>query len=164
MRKKYLICLVIVLSIILFDQLSKAYICATMQFYDSRMIIENLVNITYIMNAGAAFGFLAQEPPLFRSLFFALATVAAVGLIIFHLLKSRDDEPLLVWALSLILGGALGNLIDRVRFGAVVDFIDVYWKTYHWPAFNVADSAISLGAMLMIWELLQRGKVQSGEV
>lgn len=161
MRKKYLICFLIVMSIILLDQWFKAYICSTMHLHDSRMVIENLLNITYIMNAGAAFGFLAQAPPLFRSLFFAFATIAASGLILYYLAKSRDDEPILVLALSLILGGALGNLIDRLRFGAVVDFIDVYWKAYHWPAFNVADSAISLGAMLMILQLLKRHKVNS---
>lgn len=160
MRKKYLIFIAVVVSVVFFDQWTKAYVCSAMHLYDSQVVIENLLSITYIMNAGAAFGFLAQAPPLFRSLFFNLAALAAMGLIIYYLRKSRDDEPLLILALSLILGGALGNLIDRLRFGAVVDFIDVYWKTYHWPAFNVADAAISLGAMLMILEILKRGKVE----
>lgn len=159
MRKKHLIFIAIVVSIVFLDQWTKAHICSGMRLYDSQVVIENLLSITYIMNAGAAFGFLAQAPPLFRSLFFNLAAFAAMGLIVYYLMKSRDDKPLLILALSLILGGALGNSIDRLRFGAVVDFIDVHWKTYHWPAFNVADAAISLGAMLMILEILKRSKV-----
>ena len=159
MRKKHLIFIAIVVSIVFLDQWTKVHICSAMRLYDSQVVIENLLSITYIMNAGAAFGFLAQAPPLFRSLFFNLAAFAAMGLIVYYLMKSRDDKPLLILALSLILGGALGNSIDRLRFGAVVDFIDVHWKTYHWPAFNVADAAISLGAMLMILEILKRSKV-----
>ena len=159
MRKKYLICLLIVVSVIILDQGTKAYITSTMQLYNSRVVIENYLHLTYIMNAGAAFGFLAKAPPSFRSLFFAFAAFAAIGLILYYLAKSRDEEPLLVLGLSLILGGALGNLVDRLRFGAVVDFIDVFWKTYHWPAFNVADTAISLGALLMVTEILKHRQV-----
>ncbi len=159
MRKKHLIFIAIVVSVVFLDQWTKAHICSAMRLYDSQVVIENLLSITYIMNAGAAFGFLAQAPPLFRSLFFNSAAFAAMGLIVYYLMRSRDDKPLLILAFSLILGGALGNSIDRLRFGAVVDFIDVHWKTYHWPAFNVADAAISLGAMLMVLEILKRGKV-----
>jgi signal peptidase II len=95
---------------------------------------------------------------MLRFVFFIAITVLAVGLILYYVVKSEEGEPRLILALALILGGALGNLIDRVRFGEVVDFIDVYFKTYHWPAFNIADSAISLGAFFMLLEMLNRGK------
>jgi len=163
LHNKYLICLLTVISVIILDQWSKIYISSALPLYNSRAIIEGLLSITHVMNKGAAFGFLAQATPLFRAIFFMLVTIAAIILIFYYMLKSRADQPGLVFALSLILGGALGNMIDRLRFGAVVDFVDVYWKTYHWPAFNVADSAISLGAVLMIVEMWKRRKDEGGE-
>jgi signal peptidase II len=87
----------------------------------------------------------------------------AIGMIIYYLVKSRTDQPRLVFALSLILSGALGNLIDRLRFGEVIDFIDVYFRSHHWPAFNVADAAISVGAMIMILEMVKHRKDDTEE-
>jgi len=155
LSRKYIICLVTVSLIVLLDQLTKLYVYSSMRLYESWPVVEGFFNISYVRNPGAAFGFLAHASPIFRSIFFALVTVLAIGLICYYLVKSRADQPRLVFALSLILSGALGNLIDRVRFGEVVDFIDVYWRTYHWPAFNIADSAISLGALIMALEMLK---------
>lgn len=155
MPRKYGICLLTVIVVILLDQWTKISIHSTMSLYESRLVIKDLLNITFIMNTGAAFGFLAQATPLFRSFFFMGTTIIAVSLIIYYLVKSSNDQPVLIFALSLIMGGALGNVIDRLRFGAVVDFIDVHWKTHHWPAFNVADSAITVGAVLMILTMLK---------
>ena len=90
----------------------------------------------------------------FRYIFFSGITLLAAGLIIYYLVKTPPRNLILVCCLTLIFGGAIGNLIDRLRFGAVVDFLDVYIGTAHWPAFNVADSAITVGALLMIWEML----------
>jgi signal peptidase II len=155
---KYIIFFLTVICIVLLDQATKAIIHATMALYSSRPLIDGLLSITYVRNPGAAFGFLAQAPPFFRSVFFVLVTLLAIGMIIYYLVISRADQPGLIFALSLILSGALGNLIDRLRFGEVVDFIDVFWRSHHWPAFNVADAAISVGAMIMILEMVRHRK------
>ncbi len=153
---KYVIFLLTVLSIVLADQLTKLYINATLPLHDSFVVVQGFLNITHVRNPGAAFGFLAQASPLFRSTFFTGVGLLAIVLIVYYVVKSGAGEQRLVFALSLILSGALGNLIDRLRFGEVIDFIDVYVSTYHWPAFNVADSAVSIGALLMILEVWQR--------
>jgi signal peptidase II len=160
---KYIIFFGTVITTVLLDQLTKAYIHATMPLYSSWVVIDGFLSITYVRNPGAAFGFLAQASPLFRSIFFVLVTVLAIGMILYYLVKSRAGQPSLVFALSLILSGALGNLIDRVRFGEVIDFIDVYFRSHHWPAFNVADAAISVGAMIMILEMVKHRKDEGPE-
>ena len=151
LSNKCLIIFITVTAVVLLDQATKAGIASKMLLYDSSIIINGLLNITHVRNPGAAFGFLSHASPVFRSAFFILTTVSAIGLIFYYIAMSKENETCLVFALSLILGGAAGNLIDRVRFGEVVDFIDVYWKTYHWPAFNVADSFIFLGVLLLLW-------------
>jgi signal peptidase II len=148
--------------VVLLDQLSKIWIVASLRLHEGFPLIDGFFNIVHVRNPGAAFGFLAGAPPLFRSVFFIAVTVAAILLILRYLRTSRIEEPSLVWALALILSGAVGNLIDRVRFGEVVDFLDVYVGTYHWPAFNVADSAISVGAAILMMVLLTRHKERAG--
>jgi signal peptidase II len=106
------------------------------------------------MNPGAAFGFLADASETFRRIFFIGITATVILLIIYYIVKSSLQNTLYVISLTLIFSGAVGNLIDRIRFGAVVDFLDVYIGTAHWPAFNVADSSISVGAVLMIWGMI----------
>ncbi len=129
-----------------------------MRLHETIPVIQGLFSITYVRNPGAAFGFLADASPLFRSIFFVAVTVLAIILVVHYIWKSRAEEPFLTFALSLILSGAVGNLIDRVRFGEVIDFLDVYIGSYHWPAFNVADSAISVGAVILFIELTRRGR------
>jgi len=129
--------------------------------YGSHKVIDGFFSLVYVMNPGAAFGFLAGAPETFRYLFFISVTVLAILLIIYYILKSKSQDALIVISLTLIFGGAVGNLIDRIRFGAVVDFLDFYIGAWHWPAFNAADSAISVGAVLMIWEMLVRRKKTS---
>jgi signal peptidase II len=158
LRKKNILFLAITVLVVLLDQATKAWIISTMRLYDSFTVIGGFFNITYVRNPGAAFGFLAAAPPMFRYTFFIVVTVAAILLILHYLRISRIEAPSLVSALSLILAGAVGNLIDRVRFGEVVDFLDVYLSSYHWPAFNVADSAITVGAAILILVLLQKRK------
>ena len=158
MRKKNILFLAITVLVVLLDQATKAWIISTMRLYDSFAVIGGFFNITHVRNPGAAFGFLAAAPPMFRYTFFIVVTVAAILLILHYLRISRIEAPSLVSALALILAGAVGNLIDRVRFGEVVDFLDVYLGSYHWPAFNVADSAITVGAAILIVVLLQKRK------
>ena len=158
MRKNYGIFFITLALVTALDQFSKWYITSTMSLHASYPVIDGFFNITYIRNPGAAFGFLANAAPLFRSGFLITVSVAAIVMILWYLARDRSVGVLLTAALALITGGAAGNLIDRVRFGNVVDFLDVYAGTWHWPAFNVADSAISIGAVLLVVEMFRRKK------
>ncbi len=158
MSRKNGIFLAITILVVLLDQATKAWIVSTMGLHDSYAVVNGFFNITSVRNPGAAFGFLAGAPPAFRTVFFIAVTVGAIMLILYYLKISRiDDFPLIV-SLGLIFAGAAGNLIDRVRFGEVVDFLDVYVGNYHWPAFNVADSAISIGASVLVVTMLRKRK------
>lgn len=154
---KYLILLAVSLVTIVLDQLTKLYIASTFTLYESVTVLENFFHITYILNPGAAFGIFAGKAAAFRVPFFlAISFIASVGIVIFY--RSVEDR-LVRAALSLILGGAIGNMIDRARLGEVIDFIDVHWYNNHWPAFNVADSAITIGVGLMILDMfLNKGE------
>lgn len=149
--------------IIALDQITKAAVSSRFSLYESCEVISGILNLVYVINPGAAFGFMAGASAAFRYIFFIGITLIAIALIIYYLIKYKTGSIMIVTALTLIFAGAVGNLIDRIRFGAVVDFIDVYIGTWHWPAFNVADSAISVGAVLMIWKMLvNRRKESSG--
>jgi signal peptidase II len=160
LSKKNLIFLAIAVLVVVADQATKAWIVSAMRLHDSFVVIGGFFNITSIRNPGAAFGFLAGAPPIFRTVFFIAITVGAIMLVLYYLKTSRIEDMPLIVSLALIFAGAIGNLIDRVRFGEVVDFLDVYLGSYHWPAFNVADSAISIGATVMIIAMLRRRKVE----
>jgi signal peptidase II len=137
-------------SVIVTDQLSKLHIVQTMRLHESIPVIPNLFSLTYIRNPGAAFGLLAGSSNAFRMVFFGLTSIFALVLLgtILYRMPERDWMGRL--SVSAILGGAVGNLIDRLRFGEVIDFLDVYVENYHWPAFNVADSAITVGVIFLI--------------
>jgi signal peptidase II len=154
--KKYIIFLLTAPVLIVLDQVTKTCIDSILTLHESLTVIPGFLSITYVRNPGAAFGFLAGASPLFRSIFFLGIAAVAIGCILYYIAKSRNDEPFLIFALSLILSGAVGNFIDRARFGEVVDFIDVYVGVHHWPAFNVADSAISVGAVILILHMFKR--------
>jgi signal peptidase II len=144
--------------VIVVDQLTKFWIDSSMVLHDSIPVIDGLFNITYVRNPGAAFGFLAGASPAFRYTFFIAVNIVAIALILSYIKKATREEYRLILALSLIMAGAVGNLIDRIRFGEVLDFLDFYIGSAHWPAFNVADSSISVGAFFLILELWKRGK------
>ena len=158
MKKNLLIFILGAAVIIALDQITKSTVIARFSLHETLTVIPGLFNLVYVMNPGAAFGFLADASPTFRYVFFIGVTIAAAGLIVYYLVKSNPRNLILAGSLTLIFGGAVGNLIDRIRFGAVVDFLDVYIGASHWPAFNVADSAITVGAILMIWEMLRNRK------
>ena len=153
MKIKYLILLALTPLILMADQLTKIYIDRTIQLYDSIPVIDGLFSITYLRNRGAAFSFLADAS--WRLPFFILATVIAVIAILVAFTKLRDDQRFAAISLTLILSGAVGNLIDRVRLGEVIDFLDVYWGRHHWPAFNVADSAICVGVACLALDMFR---------
>ena len=117
-------------------------------------LIENVFNLTYIRNTGAAFGIFAGSAAGFRLPFLLLVSLAAIVFILMMLKRLRNDETALIMALAFILGGAIGNLIDRLVYGEVIDFLDVYWSSYHWPAFNIADSFITVGVAITVYYLI----------
>jgi len=147
LSSKYKILFIVFPALYFLDQATKAYIARTMNLYTSIPVVENFFSITYLRNKGAAFGIFAESG--FRLPFLILASVAAVIGIIAVLRKLQPDENLTAVALTLILSGAMGNLMDRVRHGEVVDFLDAHWYGHHWPSFNIADSAICVGAFLL---------------
>jgi len=138
-----------VLAIVL-DQGSKLTVDSLMQLYQSIPVLPYF-NLTYVHNTGAAFSFLSEAGGWQRWFFAGLAVLISTGITVW-LAKLKPQETLLAIALALVLGGAVGNLIDRLAYGYVIDFIDVYYENWHWPAFNIADSAITLGVVLMIAE------------
>jgi signal peptidase II len=137
-------------SVIVTDQLSKLHVMQTMRLHESIPIIPNLFSFTYIRNPGAAFGLLAGSSNAFRMVFFGLTSIFALVLLSTILYRMPEREWMGRLSVAAILGGAVGNLIDRLRFGEVIDFLDVYIDNYHWPAFNVADSAITVGVIFLI--------------
>jgi signal peptidase II len=141
-------------AVVLLDLATKALVVGGLHLGDSVPVIPGLFNIVFVLNPGAAFGFLAGLPPDLRRPFFIVISLAAIALIVVYRMRYLADKRLASLALALILGGALGNLIDRLRYGMVVDFLDLYLGSYHWPAFNVADSAISVGVGLMLLEMV----------
>lgn len=151
---------IVVLLVAVLDQATKIWIVQHFDLYETREIVPGFFNLTYLTNNGAAFSMLAGQPALWRQLFFICATIIAMFIIVIaHRSYSRESNWYSV-ALSLIAGGAIGNLIDRVRLSYVIDFLDVYVGTSHWPAFNIADSAITVGVILFIVTnvILERAK------
>lgn len=135
------------------DQLSKQIATRLLELHQPVPVVPFL-NLTLTHNTGAAFSFLSDAGGWQRWFFVAL-TVAIAVVIVVWITRLKPDQRWLAAALALVLGGALGNLWDRLVIGAVVDFIDVYYGTWHWPAFNIADSAISVGAVMLIWSALR---------
>jgi signal peptidase II len=141
--------------IVVFDQLTKIIVDRTMPLHHSIPIIDGFFNLTYVRNTGAAFGIFAGAHEIFRLPFLIGVSILAIGFIITMLKRLREDAVGLTTALAFVLGGAVGNLIDRVFYGEVIDFLDVYWSTYHWPAFNLADSFITVGALITLFYLIR---------
>jgi len=140
----------LVLGVLALDQATKLYVHTTFALYESYPVIANLFAFTYVRNSGAAFGMLARQSQDFLRLFFpAVTTVALLGLLVYFV-RVPYQRALTLWGLCLIMGGAIGNGIDRLWLGQVIDFIDVHWYAYHWPAFNVADSSICIGVGLLL--------------
>ena len=161
MKPRYTLFTVLTVVGLLLDQATKLYIDRTMQLFDSIPVVTNFFNITYVRNRGAAFSFLSEAS--WRLPFFiGITLVAAIAILVaFH--KLRNDQKLAQVSLAMIFSGAIGNLIDRVRLGEVIDFLDVYWKNHHWPAFNVADSLICVGVFLLAVDMLLEDKRLKGQ-
>ena len=155
--KKYVLVLSVAALVALLDQLTKWYIRHTFGLYESVAVIDSLFHITYVRNSGGAFGLLAGTTRALRLPFFLLVSGVAVGALLFFVRRVEPGRRFLLVALGGILGGALGNLVDRMVSGEVTDFLDVHWRGYHWPAFNVADSCITVGmVVLLVYSLVIR--------
>ena len=140
-------------QIVVIDQITKLWIDSSMRLFES-IPLTSFFNLTYVHNTGAAFSFLSEAGG-WQRWFFALLALVISGVLIVWIARLKQHERLMAAALSLVLGGAIGNLIDRVAYGYVIDFLDFYYQSWHWPAFNVADMAICLGVFLMLLENFQ---------
>jgi signal peptidase II len=140
--------------VVLLDQATKLLVLAKLPLYHSIPVVQGFFNLTHIRNPGGAFGFMATGSQGLRNLLFVGVSIIAMGLIVYFYRSTPRTYPYLAAALAMIFGGAVGNLIDRLRFGEVVDFLDVYLGAHHWPAFNAADSAITVGVTIFILHLV----------
>ena len=143
---------------VLLDQLTKLLVDRLLPVYSVKPIIPGLFNLVHARNTGAAFSIFAGEPTALRRILFAGLALLVVGVICYAYIKLKPEDTWTRWAYALICGGAIGNLVDRLRLGEVIDFLDFYIGPYHWPAFNVADSAITIGACLLAISLFKTQK------
>jgi signal peptidase II len=146
------------LFVVAVDQCSKAVVRATLPLHDSVTIIPGLVDFTHVRNTGAAFGILNAADFPFKTVVIALIATAALVGVGMYAASLAHHQLVARIGLALIIGGAAGNLLDRVIVGSVVDFVDVYWRNWHFWAFNVADAAISIGVAIMILDMLGSNK------
>jgi len=147
--------LFLVVGILIFDRLTKAWIQSRFDLHESASVIDGFFNITYVQNTGVAFGIFSSISSPVKSLLLSVFTALAAIVVITYSVRSPVRNQLLQVALALILGGALGNLYDRLAYGYVVDFLEIYLGSYRWPSFNVADSAISIGVLLLAVEIIR---------
>lgn len=164
MKRKYIIAIATVSIVIILDQFTKWLVATRLALHDTIVIIPNFLSLHYLVNPGAAFGMFRDVNEDFRKVFFLLVGIFALGLVFYYLVKSDEKKSFFPFALSLVMGGAFGNLIDRIRLGEVTDFIlleatfmgekavaflDKTFGSHYWPSFNVADSAIVVGIISM---------------
>jgi signal peptidase II len=153
--------LAILAAVVVADQITKLLVSRFVEPYESHEVIAGLVNLTHVRNRGAVFGFLSDAELPNQALLLALLSVVALGAIATYAARLPSTSRLPQTALALVMGGAIGNLIDRVSLGCVIDFVDVFWARHHWPAFNVADSAITVGVTLLVLDMLRSPEPQA---
>ena len=158
-RKVYILFLTIMPLII--DIITKNLIKSKLILYESIPVIDGFFNIVYVLNPGAAFSFLHDMNESYRQLFFVAVTIVAIIVVLY--IFAREKSKINLTGFALILSGAFGNLLDRIFIGKVVDFLDFYYKSYHFPAFNVADSCITIGVSFIIIDMLFFNKKKSEE-
>src|SRR5215831_17034985 len=147
--------IILVALTLVLDRSTKALVQSRLSLNESISVIDGLLNITYVRNTGVAFGIFSSIISPAKSILLSLFTAAAAIVVVIYSVRSPVRNRLLQVALSLILAGALGNLFDRISYGYVVDFIEVYFRSYQWPSFNIADSAISTGVVLLAFEIIR---------
>lgn len=144
--------------IILSDQISKYIIRSSFKLYEQVDVIKGFFRITYTKNNGAVWGFFSGHKSPLITMLITLLAILALGIVIYLFIKSKTINKTEILALSFIAGGAIGNIIDRISLGYVVDFIEIYIKQYSWPIFNIADSFISVGIIILIFSILKNGE------
>ncbi len=148
-------------AVIVLDQITKKIVEAMLPLHSSREIVPGLASLTHVRNRGAAFGFLSNADLPYQSTLFSILSLLALAAIAVYAFRLPATQKWTQTALAFIMGGAVGNLIDRVAYGHVIDFVDVYFRNHHWPAFNVADSCISIGVVMLVLELLRPTHTES---
>ena len=154
LKNKYAKLAAIAGVVVLLDQVSKEMVLRSIPLNTIVPVVDGFFNLTHIHNPGGAFGLMAGLGPVMRSIIFLFISSLAVGLIFYLYQKTPARHAWLAAAFALVFGGAIGNLIDRIRFGKVIDFLDFYLGHLHWPAFNVADSAISIGIGIFLFHVV----------
>ncbi len=147
--------LVLMAGVVGLDQATKALLVRSLELHDAVPLVDGLLSISHVRNRGAAFGLLSDWDLPYQPLVLSLLSLAALVAIMLYFVRLPASARLPRLALALVLGGAVGNLLDRLRLGYVVDFIHVYWRQYQWPDFNVADSAITVGVILLVFDILR---------
>jgi len=155
-KRKYWVLLIVCFWILFVDQWTKYAVQQRLALYQKVEVIHGFFNLVHVRNTGGAFGIFGGEKGGLGSFLFVGVSLIAIGTILFLFIRLKEDEKTLSLSLSLVMSGAIGNLIDRLLYGEVVDFLDFYLSSYHWPAFNIADSVICLGIGLIALELLRR--------
>ncbi|MCW7752887.1 signal peptidase II [Desulfobotulus sp. H1] len=155
-RQNFFFLLSVAGLVVFLDQLTKYWVHTFMAYGSTIPLIPGFFDLTHVHNPGGAFGFLASQSEWIRKAVFLFASGLATLMILFFYYKTPPAFGWLRTGLALIFGGAVGNMADRIRFGYVIDFLDVYWKGWHWPAFNVADSAICVGMAIFVWHVIFR--------
>ena len=155
--------LVIALSVVALDQVTKAVVSSKLLLGESVEVVSGLLHLTLVRNTGMAFGLLSRSDLPYKSVVMTLLSVGALAAVLYYTMRSDQGDRLTRFGLAFILGGALGNIVDRVRFGYVVDFVDAFYGTSHWPAFNVADASICVGVGLLLLDSFRRRESPSSE-
>ena len=161
MKGKYWVLLIIFILIVSLDQWTKHTIQQKLPLHRAVEVIPGFFNLTHVRNTGGAFGIFGGNRGGLSSLMFVMVSLIAIGAILVLFIKAKEDEKNLALSFSLVLSGATGNLIDRLRYGEVIDFLEFYVSSFHWPSFNIADSAICIGVGLMALELFIRDRRKS---
>ncbi|MBN1113928.1 MAG: signal peptidase II [Oligoflexia bacterium] len=146
-----LVSAILFLSVFIPDQITKHLIHSNFRLHESKVIINNILNIIYVGNTGSAFSLFANTASWFRIPFFLIVPAIAMIVIVILLKKSAVNNKFEIFAFSLILGGAFGNFVDRIHYGYVVDFIQMHYKRYYWPVYNVADIGITIGVVMLFF-------------
>ncbi|MEA2110355.1 MAG: signal peptidase II [Pseudomonadota bacterium] len=151
-------------GVVALDQVSKAIVLSHLSRVYSMKVVDGFFSLTLVLNPGVAFGLFSQSPAAWKVIALLLLSGITVIALLWYYFFVKDLSRWMMVAFCLILGGALGNMIDRFRFSKVVDFLDFYWQTYHWPAFNLADAAITIGVLLLLFDALVQSRKKAGIV
>ena len=154
LRGKLFLLLLVVVTVVALDQWTKMMAFQQLSPIYPKRIIDGFFSLTLVMNSGVAFGVFSGIESSVKAYFLLAMSGVTVGLVIFYYFYEKHLQPVTRFGLALVVGGAFGNMIDRWRYDKVIDFLDFYWKNYHWPAFNIADCAISIGVTLLLIDVL----------